>query len=474
MPEGSEVSAAIAQEPSGVKRPAWRIGALLVVVALAAVLAAAISYAGVQWPQIDVLLSGTIAVALAAIALMSPRNGLVLLLMAIPLFDFATLGPTDAPFTAAHVLLGGTIIGWLARVVRDRTAAMPTLTPLLGGLGLLVVAGLASTIASLAPATTAFNTFRLLALFLLAMVVMWRASTPEGAFSLVRLLVWIAVALVGVEAVQYVMPGLGIGRIATQGLESTALLVRPAAFFLDPNFLAGYLSAAALACGAMLVRARSWHEGLVWAVPGAITAAGMLVTFSRTAWVGFAVGAVLVLLTAPAKRRKQLIIIAVVLAIAAAPFLPSSITDRVATIFEPQSTGSLSTRYLMVVSSVQMLDQYWLGGTGLGGFELAYPPYRQPGSLARILHPHQLFLAMWVEMGLLGLLAELVIVAGIAIAWRRVHVRGYPGVSAAVLAGAVALVVESFFQYYLYFEYLWLFLALLAAVSVHRKEVSGA
>jgi uncharacterized membrane protein YhaH (DUF805 family) len=77
-------------------------------------------------------------------------------------------------------------------------------------------------------------------------------------------------------------------------------------------------------------------------------------------------------------------------------------------------------------------------------------------------------------MGLLGLLAELMIVAGIAIAWRRLHVRGYPGVSAAVLVGAVALVVESFFQYYLYFEYLWLFLALLAAVSVHRKEVSGA
>ncbi|TDB38743.1 MAG: O-antigen ligase domain-containing protein [Actinobacteria bacterium] len=468
------MSHAIAHEARPTGRRAWRYLALAGAIVLASALAAFLSFAGVQWPTAGVLLSGTIAVTLAAVALASPRSGLVLLLMAIPLFDFATLGPPSAPFTAAHVLLGGTILGWLARVVRDRSTALPAFTPLLGGLGLLVVAGLGSLIASLAPATTAFNTFRLLALFLLAMVVMWRASTPEGAFSLVRLLVWVAVALVGVEAVQYLLPGLGVGRIATQGLESTALLVRPAAFFLDPNFLAGYLSAAALACGAMLVRARSWHEGLVWAVPGAITAAGMLVTFSRTAWVGFAVGAVLVLLTAPAERRKKLIIVAVVIAVAAVPFLPSSITARVATIFEPQASGSLSTRYLMVVSSVQMLGQYWLGGTGLGGFELAYPPYRQPGSLARILHPHQLFLALWVEMGLLGLLAELVIVAGIAIAWRRVHLRGYPGVSAAVLAGSVALVVESFFQYYLYFEYLWLFLALLAAVSVHRREVPGA
>ncbi|MCE5190687.1 MAG: O-antigen ligase family protein [Actinomycetia bacterium] len=462
-----------AQAGRGARRPGLREVALALAGAVAAVLAAYLSYAGLQWPGPDVLLSGTIAVVLVTTALVSPHVGLVLLLIAIPLFDFGTLGPASAPFTAAHVLTAGTIVGWLARVVRDRREALPRATPLLGGLGLLVVAGLGSLVASLAPATTVLDTFRLLVLLLLAMVVMWRASTPQGARSLVTVLVWVAVALVGVEAVQYLMPGLGIGTIATQGLESSALLIRPAAFFLDPNFFAGYLSAAALVCAAMLVRARSWREALVWVVPGAITAAGMLATYSRTAWVGFGAGAVLVLLTAPAGRRGKLIIAVLVLAIAAVPFLPSSITDRVATLFQPQSTGSLSTRYLMVVSSVEMLGQYWLGGTGLGAFELAYPPYRQPGSLPRILHPHQLFLALWVEMGLLGLLAEMMIVVGIGIAWLRIHRRGYPGVSAAVLVAAIALVVESFFQYYLFFEYLWLFLALLAAVSVHNEEVSG-
>ncbi len=454
-------------------RIAWRDAALVAAVVLAAVAAAYASYSGLQWPDYDVLLTGTLVVVLATAAVMSPRVGLALLIVAIPLFDFATLGPVNAPFTAAHVLLAATIAGWVARVVRDGRRALPRPTVLLGGLALLVVAGLGSLVGSLAPATTAMNTFRLLAMLLLAVVVMWRAATPAGAREVVLLLVWVAVALVGVEAVQYALPGLGIGRIATQGLESTALLVRPAAFFLDPNFFAGYLSAASLVCGAMLVRARNWRDGALWAIPGAITAAGMLATYSRTAWVGFAVGAALILLTAPAKRRKSLIIAVLVLAVAAVPFLPSSITDRVATLLKPQSTGSLSTRYLMVVSSVQMLGRYWLVGTGLGAFELAYPPYRQPGSLARILHPHQLFLALWVEMGLLGLLAETVIVAGIGAAWRRLHAMEYPGMSAGILAAAVALVVESFFQYYLFFEYLWLFLALLAAVSVHRKEDYG-
>lgn len=445
---------------------------LAICVLAAAAVGAYLSFSGVNWPSGYLLLPATITIVLAAVALMRPQAGLILLLFAIPLFDFATLGPAGVPFTAAHVLLASTIIGWLARVVRDGREALPEPSVLLGGMGLLVLAGLGSLTASLAPASTAFNTLRLLALFLISAVVAWRASAPGKAEELLRYLVWIAVALTGVEVLQYL--GLGIGRIATQGLESSALLVRPAAFFLDPNFLGGYLSAAALVCAAMLIRSRSWLDAALWGAPGAITAAGMLLTYSRSAWVGFAVGAVLVLATAPAERRKKLIIIAIVLAIAAVPFLPSTVTDRVATLFEPQSVNSLSTRYLMMVSSVEMLGEYWLQGTGLGGFEAAYPPYRQPGALTRILHPHQLFLALWVEMGLLGLLAELMIVAGIALAWRRIHKAGYPGISAGVLIASVALVVESFFQYYLFFEYLWLFLALLAAVSVHCKEGSDA
>jgi len=73
-------------------------------------------------------------------------------------------------------------------------------------------------------------------------------------------------------------------------------------------------------------------------------------------------------------------------------------------------------------------------------------------------------------MGLLGLLAELVLLIGILVAWRRLAIEGYPGVSAAILAAVVALVVQTLFQYYLFFEYLWLVLALLAAVSFREGK----
>lgn len=457
------------------RRAGWLTPALLIIaVVAAAAIAAFTSLRGVQWTGAGAVLSGTLVVVLASIALVSTDAGLVLLLFAIPLFDVATLGPPAVPFTAAHVLLAATIVGWLARVVRDGHSALPRPSFVLGGLGLLVVAGLASAIGSLAPAATAFASFRLLAFFLLAMLVAWRAEEPSRAKRILGLLVVVAVALAGVEAVQYLAPQLGIGTVATQGLESSELLVRPAAFFLDPNFLAGYLSAASLAAIAMLVRSRRWGTAALWAAAGVITGLGTIVTYSRSGWVGFAVGLVVILGTAPKDRRKMLIIATLVLAIAAVPFLPSSVTDRVASLLNPAAVTSLSTRYLMAVSSVQMLGQYWLSGTGLGAFDLAYPPYRQPGALPRILHPHQLPLAIWVEMGILGLLAEVMLLAGIVIAWRRLRVRDYPGISAAVLAAVVALVVQSLFQYYLFFEYLWLFLALLAAVSSREGDARSA
>jgi len=466
-----------ATEQSG-RWPVWRgrlAPALLVlVIALAAAAAATLSVSGLHWASGYEVLGATLTVVLAAVALVSTDAGLVLLLIAIPLFDSATLGPPGAPFTAAHVLLAATIVGWLARVARDGRRALPHPSPVLGGLGLLVVAGLASAIGSLAPATTAFASFRLLAFFLLALLVAQRAEEPERARWILLVLTAVAVALVGVELLQYLAPGLNIGTVATQGLESTELLVRPAAFFLDPNFLAGYLSAASLASLALLVRARRVGNALLWGAAGAITGFGTVLTYSRSGWVGLAVGLLVVVATAPKDRRKLLVAAALIVAIIAVPFLPSTVTDRVTTIFQPQSVSSLSTRYLMGVSSIEMLGEYWFAGTGLGAFEIAYPPYRQPGALPRILHPHQLPLAIWVEMGLLGLLSELVLLIGIVLAWRRIAKEEYPGVSAAILAAVVALVVQTLFQYYLFFEYLWLFLALLAAVSFREGKARRA
>ena len=443
----------------------------VVAVALCGLGAAGAALAGVQWNGTDVLLYGGLTLLLGVVGLLSTDAGLALLIIAIPFHDALTLGPASVPYTATHVLLGAVLIGWIARIVRTGRAALPRPTPLAIALSFPLLAALYSLPTSLAPGATAFQSLRLLSLWLLALVVASQASTAVRARRLVAILVAVACGMATVAALQY--RGVDIGSVATQGLFSGDLLVRPAAFFLDPNFLGGYLSVAALAALAYVVRSQRWATALVWLFAGGVCAVGMAVTASRSAAVGFLVGLIVVVATAPTKRRASLVIGVLVVAAMALPLLPGQVVERFTGLLAPQAEGSLTTRSLMIESSVEMLGDYWVVGTGLGAFEAAYPPYRRPGALPRILHPHQLPLAMWVEMGLLGLIAEIGLVVGILGAWRSAARRGYPGVSPAALAAVAALLVQSFFQYYLFFEYLWLFLGLLAASFLHEERADA-
>ncbi|MHB8965436.1 MAG: hypothetical protein ACYC52_05640, partial [Coriobacteriia bacterium] len=93
---------------SSIQRPGPSASGLVPWMLLALVAGAAAASAAfftVQWPAAEAVLYGTIAAALAAAALASTDLGIALLFVAIPFFDFATLGPESAPFTAAHVLL---------------------------------------------------------------------------------------------------------------------------------------------------------------------------------------------------------------------------------------------------------------------------------------------------------------------------------------------------------------------------------
>jgi O-antigen ligase len=108
-------------------------------------------------------------------------------------------------------------------------------------------------------------------------------------------------------------------------------------------------------------------------------------------------------------------------------------------------------------------------GTGLGAFDQAYPLYRRPGTLVKITKPHQLPLGLWAEMGLGGLLAELALAGAIAVTFVRRRPDGWTDLEALAAAGVAALLTQTLFQYYLYFEYPWLYLALsVVAVRLAR------
>ncbi len=91
-----------------------------------------------------------------------------------------------------------------------------------------------------------------------------------------------------------------------------------------------------------------------------------------------------------------------------------------------------------------------------------------------MVKPHEIPLALWAETGVAGIIAQIVLIWGlVAVYWRR-RPKGWSVTEAFALAGILSLGVQSLFQYYLYFDYLWLFIAFaIAANRIARQEEAG-
>ena len=140
-----------------------------------------------------------------------------------------------------------------------------------------------------------------------------------------------------------------------------------------------------------------------------IPVAALLMTYSRSGWVSFALAAV-VFIALWDKRLLPLIVVAAVLAL---PILPESIFNRILTI---GNTADSSNRYRLYIwsSVLQMLRDYGLTGIGLGpgNFIPLYANYSSP--LASVAyHSHMVYLEVWLEMGVLGIVSFLGMYLGI-------------------------------------------------------------
>ena len=131
----------------------------------------------------------------------------------------------------------------------------------------------------------------------------------------------------------------------------------------------------------------------------ALPVAALLMTYSRSSWIGFAL-AVIVFLFFCGKRVLPAFFL---LALLAVPLLPQTIWNRILTI---GSTADTSNMYrIQIWSSVMdMLRERGLIGVGLGpdNFQPVFQQYAS-GAVASAAHSHMVYLEVWAEMGLLGI-----------------------------------------------------------------------
>ncbi len=373
------------------------------------------------------------------------------------------------PFTIYQVALLIALVSYGLAVMFRRTP-MPKLTFVDIGMFMLVLAGAWSLPFSAAPSATIIGTIRLLFVWAFVLLI---ENVPQSRRDMrmllgVLALVSAAHALLGVA--QAAIPSLGIGNVHVQG-PPTDLVRRPSGFFDDPNYYAGMLSAGFIAAGALTTYARRWRTAIFWAGVALVCGAGIVVTFSRTAWVAVAVGLVVLAITAPPYLRKWLISAGIACLIALFLYAPGQIIDRLTSSADVDGDRSVATRVYMAESMVEMIRENPVWGTGLAAFDRVYPYYRKTGADRTIARPHQVPMGVIAETGVAGLLALIVLV--IALGWTYLAPgkrRLWMGESAA-LAGLASMSVQSLLQYYLYFEYLWLFVGLsVVAVRLGRTQ----
>ena len=135
----------------------------------------------------------------------------------------------------------------------------------------------------------------------------------------------------------------------------------------------------------------------------AIPVVALLMTYSRSGWVSFALAAVVFI----ALWEKRLLPLIPVAAVIAVPLLPDSIFNRILTIGNTADSSNMYRVYIWG-SVLEMIRDYGMTGIGLGpeNFKPLYDLYSHPmASIAP--HSHMLYLEVWLEMGILGIVSFL-------------------------------------------------------------------
>ncbi len=423
---------------------------------------------------------GVVAVlALSAFAVLVVRRlevGLLALLLTIPLDVYGRILSEPVKVTLFHVVLLVCLGSFALRVIGDPTAWLH-FSALDVGMAALLFAGVWSLPTSMSKSATVLAIVRIAFLWAMTLLYANGVRDRDQAGRLVAVLTATAVAVGLLAMAQFFIPGFEFGSItAVKQYGGGIKMLRAGGFFEDPNYLAGFLSVGFVGAFAMMVFARRRAHIAAWLAAAVIVGTALVATFSRTGWVGALVGCAAVGIVAPRERRAWILGLAALVLVAAFAVAPDQVLERAESVGDIERDQSVATRYYMTFSAQDMIRDMPVFGTGLGAFDKAYPRYRRAGTMTDVVRPHQIPLALWAETGIAGLLAEVVLLAAIVrIFWRK-RPKGWTDLESVALGGVCALLAQVLFQYYLYFEYLWLYLAL-AVIAVRlapepQKEAS--
>ena len=219
------------------------------------------------------------------------------------------------------------------------------------------------------------------------------------------------------------------------------------AFFSSPNYLSLYLTPLIFLIPIMI--SKNGKEKLLPWVCLVVIAATIFLTYSRGAWLGLILGAIVFLgiyFIQKVRSKKVKIIIPILvllLAISSLPFITKGVynlgivsTNRIYT--------SDNVRKEIWTTSSEILSKNWLFGVGLGNFQkyfgdytkdrINYPEYITPNALT----PHNIILNIWLQTGLLGIISFIVFLFIFFIKCFR-NIKANPVINVILISSMVAI-----------------------------------
>jgi O-antigen ligase len=248
-------------------------------------------------------------------------------------------------------------------------------------------------------------------------------------------------------------------------------------FFDNPNACASVMVFFCPLMLTMTIYAKGFRAKLVFAAAFLLGTGTLLLTFSRGAWVAFAVAVAVVVLIA----KPRLIPVFVVLAFVALPLVPKNVVARFLTIFGGEDS-SINSRTYIYTAMYKLIRANPIAGVGLGttnlkevmdnsGFYKATFPF---------VHAHSVYFEVWAESGIIAFVSfVLAMLCGIKKGVKTAKNASGSRVSAGAALGAVGglsgALVFSLTDYTMSYPrvlmlFWFLFAIIYAAAGVMKKD----
>lgn len=296
--------------------------------------------------------------------------------------------------------------------------------------------------------------------------------TDRHRFDIFGTWIFAGVVITGVVAIIQKRLGIEVDPLLTDTTLNASMPGRAFSTFANPNNYAQILVMLFPFCIAYALTRKKPLQKIVLIFMLIIPLAGLILTYSRSGWIGFAV----TIIVFAVLINKKLLLPLIALGVLAVPFLPKSVIARILTIGNMADTSSAYRLYIWD-GAFKLIKYFWYRGTGLGpaAFAEVYPFFAH--SVARRApHTHMLFLEVFAEMGFIGFMTFIYLICALVVRSAKNVLKEKNGdmriYSVAAASSMLGILIIGFAEYvWFYPRNLFIFfIAIGVAMAAARKK----